>query len=149
MALSAEALLGGGNLTNGKEDLSLYMLAVKTQKQAGRVHFYCDQEDRDYLKWQLTSARKDHDHAFFVLGSNMDEIETGEPQEMSCDFINIFTHAEEDGGSITESKSGYATVELFLTETTIDCLLERLNAPHPTGEIPLRNSGIVLKISSV
>ena len=77
------------------------MLAIYTYIQESRIHIYYDDEGKDELKNQLAYAKRDKDHAFFVLDAPLEEYEESNQYCTICDFINIiYSNMNDDFGSI-------------------------------------------------
>lgn len=129
------------------------MLAIYTYNQERRIHIYYDDEGKEELYNQLAYARRDKDHAFFVLDAPLEEYEESNQHCTICDFINIiYSNMNDDFGSIENGVHGYSSVELLLSQKTFDLLLEIINSSNKiekNKEISLQNMSIVIKLSYI
>lgn len=127
------------------------MLAIYTYNQERRVHIYYNDEGKEELKNQLTYAKRDNDHAFFVLDAPPEDYEESNQYCTICDFINIiYSNMNDDFGSIENGVHGYSSVELLLSQKTFDLLLEIINSSNKkekSKEISLKNTNIVIRLS--
>lgn len=129
------------------------MLAIYTCIQESRIHIYYDDEGKEELKNQLAYAKRDKDHAFFVLDAPLEEYEESNQYCTICDFINIiYSNMNDDFGSIENGAHGYSSVELLLSQNTFDLLLEIINSSNvkeTNKEILLHNMNMVIKLSYI
>lgn len=127
------------------------MLSVCTDKRANEVHIYYDLEGKEYLISQLTFARRDEDHAFFLFDLPLNENKQMNENRRMCDFLNvIYNNKDEDRVTIDDAPHGCSTVEMFLSRETMDLLLEAIcgtNANNKGNE--LRNKSVAIKLTHI
>ena len=121
---------------------------IFTYKNEGRINICYDNEGMEDLKTQLSFAKRDEDHAFFLP----DEPSAECPHSancMICDFINIiYNSGSKDSGSIENGPHGSSSVVLSLSNKTFDLLLEAIDSSKQgKQEIALQNVNMSVKLS--
>lgn len=125
------------------------MLMIYTYKNEGKINICYDDEGMEELKTQLSFAKRDEDHAFFLPDEPIGGCSHSE-NCMICDFINIFCDGGgKDTGSIENAEHGCSSVVLSLSNKTFDLLLESIsssNSKQGNHEIALQNANMSINL---